>query len=95
MSKERRFASVWDAIEPSPAEAASMKARSEVMLAVRKIVDHWELTQAAAAKRLGITQPRLNDLLKGRIDRFSLDALVDLASRAGLSVQVKTVRRAA
>lgn len=95
MSKERRFASVWDAIEPSSVEAASMKARSEVMLAVRKIVDHWELTQAAAAKRLGITQPRLNDLLKGRIDRFSLDALVDLAARAGLSVQVKTARRAA
>jgi predicted XRE-type DNA-binding protein len=95
MSKERRFSSVWDAIEPSPAEAASMKARSDVMMAVRKIVDRWELTQAAAAKRLGITQPRLNDLLKGRIDRFSLDALVDLAARAGLSVQVKTVRRAA
>lgn len=95
MKKEHQFASVWDAIEASPAEAASMKARSEVMMAVRKIVDRWELTQAAAAKRLGITQPRLNDLLKGRIDRFSLDALVDLAAKAGLSVQVKTVRRAA
>ncbi len=64
-------------------------------MAVRKIVDRWELTQAAAAKRLGITQPRLNDLLRGRIDRFSLDALVDLAAKAGLSVQVKAVRRAA
>lgn len=95
MKKEHRFASVWDAIEASPAEAASMRARSDVMMAVRKIVDRWELTQTAAAKKLGITQPRLNDLLRGRIDRFSLDALVDLAAKAGLSVQVKTVRRAA
>lgn len=95
MSKMQRFTSVWDAIEPSPEEAASMKARSAVMLAVRKIVDGWDITQVEAAKRLGITQPRLNDLLRGRIDRFSLDALVDLASRAGLSVHVKTTRRAA
>lgn len=95
MSKEQRFASVWDAIEPSPEEAASMKARSAVMLAVRKIVDGWDITQTEAAKRLGIAQPRLNDLIRGRIDRFSLDALVDLATRAGLSVHVKTTRRAA
>jgi len=95
MSKEQRFASVWDAIEPSPEEAASMKARSAVMLAVRKIVDGWDIAQIEAAKRLGITQPRLNDLIRGRIGRFSLDALVDLATRAGLSVHVKTTRRAA
>lgn len=95
MNKEQRFASVWDAIEPSSAEAASMKARSAVMMAVRKSVDDWDTTQAEAAKRLGIAQPRLNDLLRGRIDRFSLDALVDLATRAGLSVHVKMTRRAA
>ena len=52
------------------------------------------LSQAEAAKRLVITQPRLNDLLRGRIDKFSLDALVDLASRAGLSVHVKISRAA-
>jgi predicted XRE-type DNA-binding protein len=95
MTKEQRFARVWDAIEPSAAEAASMKARSDVLMAIRKIVDGWEVTQSDAAKRLDITQPRLNDLLRGRIDKFSLDALVDIASRAGLSVRVKTVRCAA
>jgi predicted XRE-type DNA-binding protein/putative component of toxin-antitoxin plasmid stabilization module len=94
MTKEQRFASVWDAIETSPTQAASMKARSDLMMAVRKIVDGWKETQALAAKRLGITQPRLNDLLRGRIDKFSLDALMDLAPRAGLSVHVK-IRRAA
>jgi predicted XRE-type DNA-binding protein len=66
-----------------------MKARAELMIAIRKIVDGWSLTQAAAAKRLGITQPRLNDLLRGRIDKFSLDALVDLAAQSGLAIKVK------
>jgi predicted XRE-type DNA-binding protein len=92
--KQRRFENVWDAIEASPSQAASMKARSELMLAVRKALDDWSLTQTEAAKRLQITQPRLSDLLRGRIDKFSLDALVDLASRAGLSVKVKIARAA-
>lgn len=92
--KQRRFANVWDALEASPAHAASMKARSELMMAVRRVVDGWALTQAQAATRLGITQPRLNDLLRGRIDKFSLDALVDLAANAGLSVKVKIARAA-
>lgn len=93
--KEQRFKSVWDAIESSPAEAANMKARSDVLIAIRKVVDGWNVTQAEAAKRLGINQPRVNDLLRGRIDKFSLDALMNLAARAGLSVRVKVVRPAA
>jgi predicted XRE-type DNA-binding protein len=93
--KELRFTSVWDAIEKSPADAANMKARSDVMIAIRDVVDKWDVTQTQAAKRLGITQPRLNDLVRGRIDKFSLDALMNLAARAGLSVRVKVVRPAA
>ena len=92
--KYRRFESVWDAIEASPSHAASMKARSDLMMAVRKVVDDWELTQAQAAVRLGITQPRLNDLLRGRIEKFSLDALVDIAAKAGLRVKVRIARAA-
>jgi predicted XRE-type DNA-binding protein len=61
------------------------------MIAVRRAVEGWELTQAAAAKHLGTTQPRLNDLLRGRIGKFSLDALVRLATRAGLSLQLQIV----
>jgi predicted XRE-type DNA-binding protein len=94
MMKKRRFASVWDAIEPSGAEAASMRARAELMIAIRDKVAGWRTTQAAAAKRLGLTQPRMNDLLRGRIAKFSLDALIDVATRAGLRVRVE-VRRAA
>ena len=91
----RQFASVWDAIEKTPAEAAAMKARSDLMMAIRKIVDDWDSTQAAAAKRLGITQPRLNDLLRGKIDKFSLDGLMSIATRAGLSVRIRVTRSAA
>jgi predicted XRE-type DNA-binding protein len=93
--KKQRFESVWDAIEPSRAEAASMKARAELMLAIRDAVAAWKVTQAAAAKRLGLTQPRMNDLLRGRISKFSLDALIDVATRAGLAVRVEVERRMA
>ena len=93
--KQRRYNSVWDAIEPSRAAAANMKARSELMNAIREAVEAWELTQAAAAKRLGLTQPRMNDLLRGRINKFSLDALINMASQAGFAVRLEVVRPAA
>jgi predicted XRE-type DNA-binding protein len=93
--KAQRFDSVWDALEASPAAAANMKARAELMIALRETIDGWKLRQAAAAKRLGLTQPRLNDLLRGRISKFSLDALMAVAGRAGLSVRVEIMRPAA
>jgi predicted XRE-type DNA-binding protein len=95
MVKVKAYRSVWDAIEPSPAEAASMKARAELMHAVRDVIDRWDVTQAVAAKRLCITQPRMNDLLRGRINKFSLDALIDLATHAGLTVRMKIAKQAA
>jgi predicted XRE-type DNA-binding protein len=54
-----------------------MKVRAELMMAIRETVDGWKLTQAEAARRLGVTQPRMSDLVLGRIDKFSLDALVE------------------
>ena len=90
----KSFASVWDALESTPDIAESMKARSRVMIEVQKVVLGWGVSQTAAAARLGISQPRLNDLLRGKIERFSLDALVDVAAHAGLKVSV-AVRRAA
>jgi predicted XRE-type DNA-binding protein len=92
---EQRFDSVWDALENSPAEAANMKARSGLMIAIRDAVDGWQLTQTEAAKRLGVTQPRMNDLLRGRIDKFSLDALMVLATEAGLTVEWRVSKPAA
>jgi predicted XRE-type DNA-binding protein len=92
--KARMFKSVWDALEDSPEQAANMRLRSELMIALRTQVEAWDTTQAQAAKRLRITQPRLNDLLRGRIAKFSLDALVAVAEHAGLDVRLK-VRAAA
>lgn len=82
------FDSVWDAIEDTPEEAANMRLRSQLLTAVEQEVRSWRLTQAKAAERLGVTQPRLNDLLRGKIAKFSLDALVDLSARAGLAVKL-------
>jgi len=90
----KTFASVWDAIEDSADAAESMKARATIMVPLQNAVRKWNLSQSAAADRLRISQPRLNNLLQGRIDKFSLDALVDLAFRAGLKVSV-AVRKAA
>lgn len=89
------FASVWDALEETPDEAANMRLRSELAIAVQAAVEDWHLTQAQAASRLGVTQPRLNDLLRGRVARFSLDALIVLAERAGLAVRIEITRAAA
>ena len=86
--KRRKFASVWDALEDNAAEAANMRARSELMIALRSKIEGWKLNQTEAATRLGLSQPRLNDLTRGRIDKFSLDALINLARPAGLTVRL-------
>jgi predicted XRE-type DNA-binding protein len=89
MSLERQsFSNVWDALEDTPAEAAQMSMKSSLMIAIEQKVRSWGGTQAEAAARLGVTQPRLNDLLRGRIGNFSLDALITLAGHAGLVVRL-------
>ena len=85
--------SVWDAISDSPEEAENMKLRSVVMMAIEKYAKAQSETQTIIAKQLGLTQPRFNDLLKGKIDKFSLDKLVNIATKAGLSIDL-TVRAA-
>ncbi|MFB9951485.1 helix-turn-helix domain-containing protein [Rhizobium puerariae] len=86
--ERQSFENVWDALEDTSTEAANMSMRSALLIAIEQKVRSWRVTQAEAARRLGITQPRLSDLLKGRITNFSLDALVGLASQAGLSVRL-------
>jgi predicted XRE-type DNA-binding protein len=92
--QRQSFENVWDALEDSPAEAASMTMRSDLLIAFRALVQSWNVLHAAAAKRLGISQPRLNDLLRGKINSFSLDALVNLARQAGLRVRLEIDRAA-
>jgi predicted XRE-type DNA-binding protein len=69
-------------------EARNLALRSEIMIRIEEFVERSGMTQARAAARLGLTQPRLNALLKGKIDQFSLDALVNAAARAGLQVDL-------
>lgn len=88
------YASVWDALEDTPAEAANMRMRSEVMIALKGRIEDRGWTQAEAAKVMGVTQPRVSDLTRGKIERFGLDALVAMATAAGLAVEVR-VREAA
>ena len=59
------------------------------MIAITETVSAWHVTQIEAARCLGVTQPRLNELLRGRISKFSLDALVALTARAGLAVHLE------
>lgn len=80
---------VWDAIADTPLEAANLRLRSELMDQITAIVEKNGWTQAAAAKHCGVTQPRINDLLRGRISRFSLDALVNIASALGKRVRIE------
>lgn len=87
MSKQR-YASVWDAIEDTSQEAASMKVRSALMTAIREHLRQCGLTQAEAAKRLGVTQPRISDLMRGKVDLFSIDVLINMAAAAGLRVKL-------
>ncbi len=86
--ERQSFDTVWDALADTPAEAASLTMRSNILIAVDQTVRGWKISQADAARRLGITQPRLNDLLRGKIDKFSLGTLIDLATLAGLTVRI-------
>ena len=86
--ERQTFANVWDAIADTPEESANLTLRSELMDEIEEIIKQNGWTQAEAAKRCRVTQPRMNDLLRGRIARFSLDALVNIASSLGRKVRV-------
>ncbi|HZT18213.1 MAG TPA: XRE family transcriptional regulator [Dongiaceae bacterium] len=87
----KRFASVWDAIEDTPAQAENMKLRSALMMALRDHINRAGLSQSQAAKVFGVTQPRISDLVRGKIDLFGLDTLVNMAAAAGLRVEMRVL----
>jgi predicted XRE-type DNA-binding protein len=82
-------ASVWDDIADSPEEAENLRIRAALIRAIRSRVDEIGWSQTAAAHNLGLTQPRLSDLCRGKISKFSLDALVDVASKLGIHVRIE------
>lgn len=86
--KNQVYDSVWDAIADTPQEAANLRIRAELIEQIAALINEKNWTQVETASRCGVTQPRINDLLRGRISRFSLDALVNIATALGQQVHV-------
>ncbi len=84
-----QFSSVWAVIEDTPKQAENMKLRSALMMALKEHITRAGLSQSPAAKQLGVTQPRISDLMRGKINLFGLDALVNMAISAGLRVEMR------
>ena len=87
--KSQTFTSIWDAIEDTPQAAASMRARSTLLMELANIIQQRGMTQAEAAELFGVTQPRISDLMRGKFNLFSLDMLMNMAATAGMSPMVK------
>jgi len=88
MSNEQ-FSSVWDAIADTPDAAANLQLRAELMMALKSHLARSQLTQVEAASLFGVTQPRISDLLRGKINLFSIDTLVNMAATAGMRVALQ------
>ena len=88
MSKPDSYVSVWDAIADTPGQAANLRARAELMQQIAAFVKRQGWTQIEAAQHCGVPQPRMNDLLRGRVSRFSLDALVNISTALGCRVRL-------
>ena len=90
----QRCVSVWDAIEDTPEAAENMKLRSILITALKNHISSTEMSQAEAAKLLGVTQPRISDLVRGKINLFALDALVNMAVAAGRRIELRVLQAA-
>ena len=89
MNIERSSGNVFRDLGFGPKEAESLRLRAELMVALRHLIQERKLTQKSAAKLFGVTQPRISDLVRGKIDLFSVDALVNMLARAGIRVQLR------
>jgi len=86
---KQRFDSVWDAIEDTAEQSENMKLRSALLIALKAHMVRAKLSQADAAQLFGVTQPRVSDLMRGKINLFGLDTLVNMSSAAGLQIEIK------
>lgn len=89
----RSSGNVFRDLNFSPEESEHLQIRADLMIQIEKILKERGLKQAQAAKLLRITQPRVSDLLRGRIDLFSTDTLIGLLARLGVRVRIVTRRR--
>jgi len=94
MTKVRRSSgNVFRDLGFSHEEAENLKIRTGLMIRLSQLIESRGLTQAQAAELLGVTQPRISDLVRGKIDRFSIDTLVAMLGQAGVRVQILVGRR--
>ena len=89
MDKVRKFDSVWNALEDDPIRRQNLKLRSELMIRITEKLHSLGITQTEASRVLCITQPRVSALLKGKIESFRLDSLIDIAHRLELRVSIR------
>jgi predicted XRE-type DNA-binding protein len=92
--KNQTFKSVWDAIENTPEESENMKLRTALMRDLQKHIETRGWKQAQAAEAFHVTQPRISDLLRGKIGLFSLDTLVNMVAAAGLHIDMRVMEAA-
>jgi predicted XRE-type DNA-binding protein len=86
---ERSTGNVFRDLGFGPKEAESLRLRAELMVALKRPIQARKLTQKAAAKLFGVTQPRISDLMRGKIDLFSIESLVSMLARAGIRVRLR------
>jgi predicted XRE-type DNA-binding protein len=84
----RSSGNVFEDLGFDPEEAEHLRARSELMIALTKVIEDRGLTQSAAAELFGVTQPRISNLMRGRIDLFSVDTLISMLARVGIRVKL-------
>jgi predicted XRE-type DNA-binding protein len=89
MKVERSTGNVFRDLGFSPKEAEILRLRAELMAELKHLIESRELTQRSAAKLLGVTQPRISDLVRGKIDMFSIETLIDMLARAGVRVRLR------
>lgn len=87
--KTQQFDSVWDALEDTPEAAQNMTLRSDLMIALEEYIKRNKMSQARAAQLFGVTQPRVSDLVRGKIELFSLDSLINMAVAAGMKIELR------
>jgi predicted XRE-type DNA-binding protein len=88
MSMSKPYKNVFEAIEDDSVVAENMRLRAELMVKLRNYIKQQGMTQEEAARRMGVTQPRISDLVRGKIDRFTIDMLVNMLSHAGIHVEL-------
>ena len=93
--KQQRVKNVFETLESDPAMAENLKIRSQLMSVLSEHIANEELTQKQAAELFEVSQPRVSDLTRGKIERFTIDMLITMLSRMGKHVQVKVASRAA